>query len=134
VLTSYGAALQRAGRGEEARAALYRAADLAGELGMDRLRERAFGALVQAGGRPRRHRVSGPASLTEAQHQVADLAAAGLTNREIAEQLYVTIKTVETHLNAAYRKLGIRGRNELAVVLDGHPAGSTPTWQATVST
>ena len=134
VLTSYGAALQRAGRAEEARAALYRAADLAGELGMDRLRERAFGALVQAGGRPRRHRVSGPASLTEAQHQVADLAAAGLTNREIAEQLYVTIKTVETHLNAAYRKLGIRGRNELAVVLDGHPAGSAPTWQATVST
>ena len=104
VLTSYGAALQRAGKPAEARAILYSAADLAGELGMERLRERAFAALVQAGGRPRRQRLSGPASLTDAQHQVADLAAAGLTNREIAEQLFVTIKTVETHLNAVYRK------------------------------
>jgi DNA-binding CsgD family transcriptional regulator len=86
---------------------------------MERLRERAWRELVQAGGRPRRHRVSGPASLTEAQQQVADLAAAGLTNREIAEQLYVTIKTVETHLIAVYRKLGIRGREGLAAALGG---------------
>lgn len=130
VLTSYGAALRRAGRVEEARSALYRAADLAGALGMERLRTRAFGELVEAGGRPRRQRLSGPASLTDAQHQVADLAAAGLTNREIAEQLFVTIKTVETHLNAVYRKLGIRGRDELTsgprvpatgASLDGRP-------------
>jgi len=84
---------------------------------MERLRERAFRELVLAGGRPRRHRQRGPASLTDAQHQVADLAAAGLTNREIAEQLYVTIKTVETHLIAVYRKLGIGGRDELASAL-----------------
>jgi len=118
VMTSYGAALRRSGRTEDAREALYRAADLAGELGMERLRERAFRELVLAGGRPRRRRLSGPASLTDAQHQVGELAAAGLTNREIAEQLYVTIKTVETHLNAVYRKLGIGGRDELVAALD----------------
>ena len=84
---------------------------------MERLRARAFRELVLAGGRPRRTRLSGPASLTDAQHQVAELAAAGLTNREIAEQLFVTIKTVETHLNAVYRKLGIRGRDELVAGL-----------------
>jgi len=117
VLTSYGAALHRAGKHEEARPVLYRAADLAEELGMERLRQRAFRELELAGGRPRRTRQRGPASLTDAQHQVAGLAAAGRTNREIAEQLYVTIKTVETHLIAVYRKLGIRGRDELASAL-----------------
>jgi DNA-binding CsgD family transcriptional regulator len=84
---------------------------------MERLRERALRELVLAGGRPRRTRQRGPASLTDAQHQVAELAAAGLTNREVAEQLYVTIKTVETHLNAVYRKLGIRGRDALSAAL-----------------
>ena len=67
-----------------------------------------------AGGRPRRARTSGPQSLTAAQQQVARLAADGRTNRQIAEALFVTIKTVETHLAAVYRKLDISSRDELA--------------------
>jgi DNA-binding CsgD family transcriptional regulator len=114
VLASYGAALRRVGRIPEARQALYRAVDMAGDMGMERLRERAHRELVLAGGRPRRIRATGPESLTAAQQQVARLAAAGCTNRQIAEELFVTIKTVETHLAAVYRKLGIGTRDELA--------------------
>jgi DNA-binding CsgD family transcriptional regulator len=132
VLASYGAALQRAERAPEAREALYRAVDLAGEMGMDRLRERAHRELVLAGGRPRRTRVTGPRSLTAAQQQVAQLAAAGRTNRQIAEDLFVTIKTVETHLAAVYRKLGIAARDELADALAAHHVGRRPTTPAVV--
>ncbi len=126
VLASYGTALQRAGRTQEARDVLYRAAALADEMGMRRVREHAQRALVVAGGRPRRERLTGPASLTSTQSEVAGLAAAGLTNREIAERMFVTIKTVETHLMAVYRKLGIRTRDELPPTLaaDRVPAGA----------
>ena len=117
VLASYGAALHRVERIPEAREALYRAVDLAGEMGMERLRERAHQELVLAGGRPRRTRATGPQSLTAAQQQVARLAAGGRSNRQIAEELFVTIKTVETHLAAVYRKLGIATRGELATML-----------------
>jgi DNA-binding CsgD family transcriptional regulator len=51
---------------------------------------------------------------------VARLAAAGRTNREIAESLYVTVKTVETHLAAVYRKLAVPGRDHLTAALAGH--------------
>jgi DNA-binding CsgD family transcriptional regulator len=122
VLLSYGAALRRSDRLQDAREPLYRAADLATEMGMERVRENAYRELSLAGARPRRARATGPASMTDAQQQVASLAAQGLTNREIAERLFVTIKTVETHLMAVYRKLGIRTRDELAAVLT--PAGS----------
>ena len=123
VLASYGAALVRTGRDAEARDVLYRATDLASEMGMDRVRRRAQEWLAQAGGRPRRHRLRGPDSLTGSQREVASLAAEGLTNREIAERLFVTIKTVETHLMAVYRKLGIRSRDELSEAL----LATTPT-------
>jgi DNA-binding CsgD family transcriptional regulator len=119
VLASYGAALRRANRVSEARDVLYRAVDLAGEMGMARVLEHARQELVLAGGRPRRTRSSGPESLTDAQRQVARLAVAGRSNRQIAEELFVTIKTVETHLGAVYRKLGITTRDGLAGVLGG---------------
>ena len=61
-------------------------------------------------------------SLTESQARVATLADGGLTNREIAERLFVTIKTVETHLMAVYRKLGIKSRDELRSALGQCPA------------
>jgi DNA-binding CsgD family transcriptional regulator len=125
VLASYGASLRRAGRTEEAREVLYRVLDDAEQMGMERLLARAQEELVSAGGRPRRTRLHGPTSLTDAQRQVADLAATGCTNRAIAEQLFVSIKTVETHLAAVYRKLGISRRDELAPALhaasDDHP-------------
>ncbi len=125
VLASYGAALERAGNAPAARDVLYRAADLATEMGMERVLRRAQQELLLAGGRPRRARRTGPTSLTESQGQVAVLAGEGLTNREIAERLFVTIKTVETHLMAVYRKLGIRTRDELAGALQPHVADLT---------
>jgi DNA-binding CsgD family transcriptional regulator len=117
VLASYGAALRLADRLPEARELLSRAVDLASEMGMARLLERSRRELLLAGSRPRRTRATGPTSLTDAQRDVASLAAEGLTNRQIAERLFVTIKTVETHLMAVYRKLGIRSREELALAL-----------------
>jgi DNA-binding NarL/FixJ family response regulator len=56
-------------------------------------------------------------SLTPSERRVADLAAAGRTNRDVAQELFVTPKTVEVHLSNAYRKLGIRSRRELAGAL-----------------
>jgi DNA-binding NarL/FixJ family response regulator len=56
-------------------------------------------------------------ALTSGELRVAELAADGLTNREIAEKLYVTVRTVESHLSNAYRKLGAQTRTELAVQL-----------------
>ena len=113
VLASYGEALQRADQHAEARAVLYRAIDLAAEMGLERVLRRAQAGLLVAGGRLRRARATGPMSLTESQERVATLATEGWSNREIAERLFVTIKTVETHLMAVYRKLGINRRDEL---------------------
>jgi DNA-binding CsgD family transcriptional regulator len=119
VRAARGAALRRAGKLREARAELSVALDLAGRSGMTRLVERITGELRAAGGRPRRTRVTGVASLTGGQAAVAQLAATGCTNRQIAENLYVTIKTVETHLAAVYRKLEVPGRERLADALAG---------------
>ena len=69
--------------------------------------------LYAAGARPRTDARSGAAALTASERRVADLAAGGETNRDIAQSLYVTPKTVEVHLSNAYRKLGIRSRREL---------------------
>jgi len=124
VLADYGAALRRSGDHGAARDMLYRASDGASEMGMESVRQRAQDELRLAGGRPRRVRRTGPTSLTEAQHEVARLAAAGMTNREIAEQLFVTIKTVETHLAATYRKLGISRRDDLAQALGDADVGT----------
>ena len=141
VLASYGAALRRSGRVTEAREALYRAIDMAVDMGMERLTTHVYEELVLAGGRPRRARTSGPQSLTAAQQQVASMAADGQTNRQIAEGLFVTIKTVETHLAAVYRKLDITTRDELTDLLGaaegtsrddqfgrGHVLTTVPAW------
>jgi DNA-binding NarL/FixJ family response regulator len=81
----------------------------------------ARGGLRGAGGRPRRARVTGPESLTASERRVADLAADGATNRAIAEALFVTTKTVETHLSSVYGKLAIGSRHQLAAALRSHP-------------
>jgi DNA-binding CsgD family transcriptional regulator len=128
VRASHGAALRRDTRLAAAREELRAALDLADRLGMTRLRNRVAGELRAAGGRPRRVRATGVEALTDSQLAVARLAAAGHTNRWIAEQLYVSVKTVETHLAAVYRKLGIAGRDAIAAALpaDGGGAADGP--------
>ena len=65
----------------------------------------------------RRYTPIGVESLTPSERRVAQLAASGLTNRAIAQSLFVTVKTVETHLAAVYDKLGIRSRQQLPEAL-----------------
>jgi DNA-binding CsgD family transcriptional regulator len=69
---------------------------------------------VAAGARPRREAMTGPAALTPRELRIAELALAGAGNREIAQTLFITRKTVEAHLRSIFRKLGISAREELA--------------------
>lgn len=107
--------------GEEAagREALREALDVAASLGATALAAEARRLLVARGVRPRRAATSGVDALTGRERQVAELAAAGRSNRQIAEAEICSVKTVEVHLTNAYRKLGIDGRSGLAKALDG---------------
>jgi len=120
-LSELGEARRRAGERVAARAALREARELAHACGAAGLEARAHEELLVAGARPHRIAQSGVDSLTAAERRVADLAARGLRNREIAEALFVTVKTVELHLGHAYGKLGIRGRSQLADALGPRP-------------
>ena len=112
-----GAALRQAGRPVEAREPLRVAVDLAHRFGATALEEHALAELRAAGARPRRRAISGPGALTRSERRIAELAAGGRLNREIAEALVVTLATVEYHLRNAYRKLGITSRKQLAHAL-----------------
>ena len=114
-----GAALARIGRRVEARGALRPALAQADEVGAVLLARRARRELVATGLRPRRAAVHGVAALTPRQREICELAAAGNSNRAIAQQLFLSIKTVETHLAVCYRKLEIASRRELSDALDG---------------
>jgi len=116
-LTDLGAALRRASRRVDARESLRRALDLAAACGALALATRAREELVAAGARPRRERVSGVEALTASERRVAQMAAAGMTNREIAQALFVTMKAVAMHLTHVYEKLEIAGRAELSGAL-----------------
>ncbi|ETK32811.1 LuxR C-terminal-related transcriptional regulator [Microbispora sp. ATCC PTA-5024] len=116
-LAAYGCALHEADRSTLARRYLGRALDIGAGCGAAALMELARGGLRAAGARPRRSALTGPDSLTPSERQVAELAAEGLTNRDIARELYITAKTVEVHLSKAYRKLRISGRKDLARAL-----------------
>jgi DNA-binding NarL/FixJ family response regulator len=80
--------------------------------------ERARAELATIGGRP-----AATGRLTPTEERVARLAAAGQTNREIGETLFLSVRTVETHLSHTYHKLGVRSRTELALALE--PAETT---------
>ena len=116
-LLEQGVAQAAASRAGPAREALREALELATESAAPAVIERARGALIAAGGRPRRAAATGPLALTPTERRVAQFAATGVPNREIAQALFVTEKTVETHLASAYRKLGIRVRGQLAGAL-----------------
>ena len=123
-LTDYGAALRRAGRRVQARAELERALDLAHRLGARRIANQARAELIAAGAKPRRDAITGRDALTAGELRVARLAAQGLTNREIAQALFITTKTAKAHLGRVYRKLEITRRGQLADSLAG-PLGDS---------
>jgi len=117
-LVDLGAALRRANHRSAAREPLHRAVELAKRGGATALHDQARIELTATGARPRREALlSGPESLTPSERRIAELAAAGQSNREIASALFVTPKTVEYHLRNAYRKLDIESRRELGRVL-----------------
>jgi len=115
--TELGAALRRANRRTQAREQLRQAVELATVCGAVPLAERAETELLATGARPRRVALSGVESLTPSERRVAEMAAEGPTNREIAQALFVTQRTVEVHLTSIYRKLGIRSRAQLPAAL-----------------
>ena len=112
-VAALGTALRRFRSPTEAREPLRRALDLASQCDATLLVEEVRAELQVVGIRPRTDAASGVESLTPSERRVVDLAVGGGTNRAIAQELYVTPKTVEVHLSNAYRKLGIRGRREL---------------------
>jgi DNA-binding CsgD family transcriptional regulator len=118
-LADLGAAQRRAGARGAARDVLRESLDVAHALGGLAVAARARDELVAAGGRPRRDATSGRDALTPSELRVAELAASGRTNRQIAQSLFITQRTVENHLTSAYAKLGITARPELATALAG---------------
>lgn len=116
-LVELGAALRRANHRTAAREPLEEGMSLAHQCGARALADRALTDLLAAGARPRRPPASGRDTLTPSELRVCDLASAGQTNREIAQRLFITQKTVEAHLARAFRKLGIDSRAQLPSAL-----------------
>jgi DNA-binding CsgD family transcriptional regulator len=112
-LVDLGAALRRGNRRAQARAALQDGVEMAERCGALALAERGRVELRAAGGRTRDPKTGGVAQLTASERRVAELAAEGRSNPEIAQALFVTRKTVETHLGHVYGKLAIAGRADL---------------------
>ena len=116
-LTDLGAALRRRGRRTDARDPLRQGLDLANQCGAGALAARAREELITTGARPRRERLSGAQALTASERRIATLAASGMTNREIAQALFITVKTVKAHLGHVFQKLDISERGRLADAL-----------------
>ncbi|HUB99843.1 MAG TPA: AAA family ATPase [Solirubrobacterales bacterium] len=116
-LLDLGIARRLARQPTEAREPLRRALEIGSACSADGLVERAREELRAAGVRPRREALGGVESLTPSERRVAGMAADEMTNREIAQALFVTPKTVEVHLSNAYRKLEINSRRQLAGAL-----------------
>ncbi len=116
-LTDLGAALRRGNRRAEAREPLRQALELAQRIGAVVAAERAHDELIASGARPRRLVTTGVDALTPSERRVAALAAEGLSNREIAQSLFVALRTVEMHLSNAFRKLGVSARTQLPAAL-----------------
>jgi ATP/maltotriose-dependent transcriptional regulator MalT len=121
-LLELGRALRRDGRRAEARVPLREALELARRRGMARFAKHAREELQATGETVRRYAPIGVESLTPSERRVAELAAAGMTNRQIAQSLFVTVKTVEAHLSAAYDKLDIESRRQLPTALQDSAA------------
>jgi DNA-binding CsgD family transcriptional regulator len=120
-LYELGATLRRAGQRAAARERLAEALELALACGAQLLATRAHEELVTAGARPRRDPIESRSRLTAGELRVARMATTGLTNREIAQALFLTEKTIENHLSSVYRKLTIRSRSQLSRALGEEP-------------
>ncbi len=122
-----GAGQRDVGERATARETLRTALDAAHHAGADGLAATARAELVAAGARPRRPAVHGADALTPSERRVTELAERGLTNREIAQALFISTKTVEFHLRNAYFKLRIGSRRELTEALQRDSASVQPT-------
>jgi DNA-binding CsgD family transcriptional regulator len=120
-LVDLGALLRRHKKRSKARELLREGLELAHRLGATPLTERARVELAATGARPRRMVATGLEALTPSEHRVAGMAVEGMSNKDIAQSLFVTVKTVEVHLSSVYRKLGITSRTQLARVLRASP-------------
>jgi tetratricopeptide (TPR) repeat protein len=117
-LADLGAMLRRRNRRTEARELLREALDTAHRAGAKPLAEYAETELRATGARPRRVVLTGVESLTASERRIAELASQDLTNREIAQTLFVTARTVEGHLTSVFRKLQLDSRAELPAVME----------------
>jgi DNA-binding NarL/FixJ family response regulator len=116
-LTDLGALLRRSNRRVDARHVLRPAVDAAHHLGAGSLARRAETELRATGARPRRVLLTGLEALTASERRIAELASEGLTNRQIAQTLFVTARTVEGHLTKVFQKLDVSARTQLASAL-----------------
>jgi DNA-binding CsgD family transcriptional regulator len=116
-LTDLGSALRRAKQRAAAREPLHEALEIARRGGALATAKRAHDELEATGEKLRPLMAGGVESLTPSERRVASLAAQGRTNRAIAQELYLTVKTIEAHLSSAYRKLEIASRSELPEAL-----------------
>jgi DNA-binding CsgD family transcriptional regulator len=116
-LVAHGTRLNELKRRPQARRILRAGLDLAERCGAAELVDRARAQYTVAGGRLRPLLPTGVAGLTAGERRAVVLAAGGQTNRQIAEELFLSVRTVEIHLTNAYRKLGVARRSELAAVL-----------------
>ena len=114
-----GSALWRAGQRGDARSHLQKGLDLAHRGGATGVEAQLREELTAAGGRPRRSAVSGVESLTPTELRVAELAADGLSNREIAELIFVSRNTIAWHLRNIFRKLQVESREQIGTILQG---------------
>jgi DNA-binding CsgD family transcriptional regulator/tetratricopeptide (TPR) repeat protein len=123
-LIALGAALRRANSRTEARKCLREGIDMGHQCGATALVDRGNEELAATGAHPRKIMLSGLESLTASERRVAQMAAEDVSNKEIAQALFVTVKTVEVHLSRVYRKLDIESRRQLAGALSA-PAAKT---------
>jgi DNA-binding CsgD family transcriptional regulator len=118
-LVEYGGALRRSKQRIEARERLREGVEIAHRIGALALVTQANDELAATGARPRKVAQTGLETLTASERRVAQLAAAEMSNKDIAQALFVTVKTVEVHLSSVYRKLEIGSRRQLASALAG---------------
>jgi DNA-binding CsgD family transcriptional regulator len=112
-LADLGALLRRGNRRVDARHLLRQAIDAAHRVGAEPLAHQAEIELRATGAKSRRILLTGLEALTPSERRIAELAAEGNTNPEIAQQLFVTARTVEGHLTHVFQKLDVEARTEL---------------------